>query len=101
MQTLQIVAGFVTGTMVGLTGVGGGALMTPLLLLLFGTAPMTAVGTDLWFAALTKIAATRIHSHHGLIGAWFGACGQVACRLPQRHWCGCTSTPWTANRWTA
>jgi uncharacterized membrane protein YfcA len=91
MQTLQIIAGFVTGTMVGLTGVGGGALMTPLLLLLFGTAPMTAVGTDLWFAALTKIAATRIHSHHGLIDwgvvrrLWVGSLPASAAALVWLH----------------
>lgn len=40
--------------------------MTPLLLLLFGVVPLTAVGTDLWFAALTKIFATRVHHSHGL-----------------------------------
>ncbi|HWS11483.1 MAG TPA: TSUP family transporter, partial [Rhodocyclaceae bacterium] len=40
-------AGFVVGTVVGLTGVGGGSLMTPLLVLLFGVPPVTAVGTDL------------------------------------------------------
>lgn len=60
-------AGAFTGLLVGLTGVGGGSLMTPLLLLVFGTAPMAAVGTDLWFAALTKVAATKIHSARGLI----------------------------------
>ena len=64
---MLVVAGAVTGFLVGLTGVGGGALMTPLLLLLFGVAPLTAVGTDLWFAALTKIFATRVHHNHGLI----------------------------------
>ncbi len=41
--------------------------MTPILLLIFGVAPATAVGTDLWFAAFTKIAATRIHHGHDLI----------------------------------
>lgn len=64
---MLIAAGSLTGLLVGLTGVGGGALMTPLLLLVFGVAPMVAVGTDLWFAALTKIFATRIHHGHGLI----------------------------------
>lgn len=64
---MLVVAGSVTGFVVGLTGVGGGALMTPLLLLLFGVAPMTAVGTDLWFAAITKVFATRVHHTHGLI----------------------------------
>ncbi len=64
---MLVVAGAGTGLLVGLTGVGGGALMTPLLLLLFGVAPLTAVGTDLWFAALTKMFATRVHHDHGLI----------------------------------
>ena len=62
-----IAAGALSGFLVGLTGVGGGALMTPLLLLIFGVTPLTAVGTDLLFAALTKLAATRIHHGHGLI----------------------------------
>ncbi len=48
------VSGFVVGLMVGLTGVGGGALMTPLLILLFGVKPTTAVGTDLAYATITK-----------------------------------------------
>ncbi len=67
MDGLLIVAGAATGLLVGLTGVGGGALMTPLLLLFFGVAPLSAVGTDLWFAALTKLFATRVHHGHGLI----------------------------------
>ena len=54
MDLMLIVAGASTGLIVGLTGVGGGALMTPLLLLFFGVAPLTAVGTDLWFAAITS-----------------------------------------------
>jgi uncharacterized membrane protein YfcA len=61
------IAGFLTGLVVGLTGVGGGALMTPILLLVFGIAPVAAVGTDLWFAALTKLVATRVHHSAGLI----------------------------------
>jgi uncharacterized membrane protein YfcA len=64
---MLLVAGATTGFLVGLTGVGGGALMTPLLLLIFGVAPLTAVGTDLWFAATTKMFATRVHQSHGLI----------------------------------
>ncbi len=67
MHWAEVVAGFLTGLIVGLTGAGGGALMTPILLLVFGVAPATAVGTDLWFAALTKLAAVRIHHGHGLI----------------------------------
>ena len=60
-------SGFLVGMLVGLTGVGGGALMTPLLLLVFGVAPVTAIGTDLWFAAITKIVAGKIHHSKGLI----------------------------------
>lgn len=67
MDWAFVVAGAATGMMVGLTGVGGGALMTPLLLLIFGVAPLTAVGTDLWFAAITKLIATRVHHGYGLI----------------------------------
>jgi uncharacterized membrane protein YfcA len=67
MDLMLIAAGAMTGLLVGLTGVGGGALMTPLLLLVFGVAPLAAVGTDLWFAATTKLFATRVHHGHGLI----------------------------------
>ena len=49
-------AGFAVGVLVGLTGVGGGALMTPLLISSFGVAPAVAVGTDLLYASLTKTA---------------------------------------------
>ena len=55
------VAGFVVGAIVGLTGVGGGSLMTPLLVLGFGVAPVTAVGTDLLYAGITKAAGTAAH----------------------------------------
>lgn len=54
-------AGALTGFAVGLTGVGGGALMMPILLLL-GVAPTTAIATDLWFAVLTKSVAAVIHN---------------------------------------
>lgn len=58
---LHGVAGLFVGFMVGLTGVGGGSLMTPILVLLFGIAPATAVGTDLLFAAVTKTAGSAVH----------------------------------------
>jgi uncharacterized protein len=54
-------AGFGVGLLVGLTGVGGGSLMTPVLVLLFGIHPVTAVGTDLLYAAVTKTAGTAVH----------------------------------------
>jgi uncharacterized membrane protein YfcA len=55
---LYVAAGLFVGVVVGLTGVGGGSLMTPILVLLFGQSPAVAVGTDLLFAATTKVAAT-------------------------------------------
>lgn len=67
MDGMLMAAGAMTGLLVGLTGVGGGALMTPVLLLVFGVAPLVAVGTDLWFAALTKLFAAGVHHGHGLV----------------------------------
>lgn len=61
MDGLHALAGLLVGLLVGLTGVGGGSLMTPLLVLLFGVAPQTAVGTDLLFAASTKTIGSAIH----------------------------------------
>jgi hypothetical protein len=55
------VSGLAVGLLVGFTGVGGGSLMTPLLVLLFGVHPLTAVGTDLLFASVTKSAGTLVH----------------------------------------
>src|ERR1700679_2697973 len=55
---LYVAAGLFVGVMVGLTGVGGGSLMTPILVLLFGQSPVVAVGTDLVFSATTKLVAT-------------------------------------------
>jgi uncharacterized protein len=63
----SIVAGALVGLLVGLTGIGGGALMTPILVLILGTAPKTAVGTDLFFAAITKIAGVAVHGQRGTI----------------------------------
>ena len=62
-----VVAGFGVGLLVGLTGVGGGALMTPIMVLIFGVAPATAVGTDLWFAAITKSVGGVVHGRHGSV----------------------------------
>jgi hypothetical protein len=54
-------AGFLVGALVGMTGVGGGSLMTPILVLLFGFHPATAVGTDLLYASVTKTVGTAVH----------------------------------------
>ena len=53
-----ILAGFAVGLIIGLTGVGGGSLMTPILIFFFGIKPYMAVGTDLLFAAFTKMGGT-------------------------------------------
>jgi uncharacterized membrane protein YfcA len=65
MDLLHTVAGMFVGLIVGMTGVGGGSLMAPALILLFGVAPTTAVGTDLWFAAITKAVGGTIHHRTG------------------------------------
>ena len=67
MDWLHSFAGFGVGMLVGMTGVGGGALMTPVLVLLFGVVPATAVGTDLWFAAITKMAGGAVHARGGTV----------------------------------
>lgn len=59
------VAGFAVGFIVGLTGVGGGSLMTPLLVLLFNFKPAVAVGTDLLYAAITKSGGIFVHHRKG------------------------------------
>jgi uncharacterized protein len=61
IDPLYILSGFFVGLLVGQTGVGGGSLMTPLLILLFGVHPGTAVGTDLLYAAVTKTVGTGVH----------------------------------------
>jgi uncharacterized membrane protein YfcA len=61
------IAGFLVGALVGVTGVGGGSLMTPILILLFGVSPATAVGTDLLFAAATKTVGSLVHGFNRTI----------------------------------
>ncbi len=78
IDTAYAFAGALTGLAVGMTGVGGGALMTPILLLFFGVSPTTAIATDLWFAAITKIAGARVHH----------ANGQVDWQVAKRLWSG-------------
>ncbi|MGA7180872.1 MAG: sulfite exporter TauE/SafE family protein [Thiobacillaceae bacterium] len=59
---MNSLVGLFVGTLVGATGVGGGAVMTPLLILLMGVVPHTAVGTDLLYASLTKMVGVSVHS---------------------------------------
>jgi uncharacterized membrane protein YfcA len=61
IDPLYVASGFGVGLLVGMTGVGGGSLMTPLLILLFGVNPSTAVGTDLLYAAATKTGGSLVH----------------------------------------
>jgi uncharacterized protein len=65
MDLIAILAGFAVGAIVGMTGVGGGSLMTPLLIGVFKLNPALAIGTDLWFAALTKTGGAVAHARHG------------------------------------
>ncbi|MFT3666303.1 sulfite exporter TauE/SafE family protein [Piscinibacter sp.] len=69
MDWIAILSGFGVGAIVGMTGVGGGSLMTPLLLSVFKLNPAVAIGTDLWFAALTKVSGSVAHARHGHV-AW-------------------------------
>jgi uncharacterized protein len=67
IDLLYTLSGFCVGALVGLTGVGGGSLMTPVLILLFGIHPASAVGTDLLYAAATKTGGTLAHGWIGTI----------------------------------
>jgi len=67
LQPAYAMAAFLVGVLVGLTGVGGGSLMTPILILLFGINPATAVGTDLLHAAATKTAGSLVHGRNRTI----------------------------------
>jgi len=66
-QPIYAIAGFAVGMLVGMTGVGGGSLMTPVLILLFGMSPAVAVGTDLLHAAVTKTAGSLVNGFNHTI----------------------------------
>jgi uncharacterized membrane protein YfcA len=67
INPLYTLSGFCVGALIGMTGLGGGSLMTPLLILLFGVHPATAVGTDLLYAAVTRTGGTLVHGFHRTI----------------------------------
>lgn len=67
LNYLLSLSGFVVGMLVGFTGVGGGSLMTPILVLLFGFPPSVAVGTDLLYASITKAGGTLVHFFNGSV----------------------------------
>ncbi len=67
MDWVYTLSGFLVGLIVGITGVGGGSLMTPLLVLVFGIPPATAVGTDLLYASITKALGGWVHGRNGTV----------------------------------
>jgi uncharacterized membrane protein YfcA len=88
------ILGLCVGFLVGMTGVGGGSLMTPALVLLFGIHPATAVGTDLLFAGLTKTVGTSVHGFNGSVN-WrivallsSGSIPMTIATLLLLHWIG-------------
>lgn len=67
IDPLYVLSGVLVGGIVGMTGVGGGSLMTPILILLFGIHPATAVGTDLLYSSITTTGGTLVHGYHRTI----------------------------------
>jgi uncharacterized protein len=74
MDWMAILSGLGVGIIVGMTGVGGGSLMTPLLLSVFKLNPAVAIGTDLWFAAITKTSGSLAHHQSGHVQWRLTAC---------------------------
>lgn len=97
IDPLLPLSGFVVGALVGLTGVGGGALMTPLLILVFGVRPTLAVGTDLAYAAITKIVGSVQYMRRGQVNfpyvRWLAA-GSVPGSILSVTWL----SPWLTAR---
>ena len=96
MDWIAILSGFGVGAIVGLTGVGGGSLMTPLLLTVFKLNPAVAIGTDLWFACITKTAGSAAHHQAGHV-QWRVTALLLAGSIPASlatvalmHWTGLT-----------
>lgn len=84
MDLQYTLAGFVVAFIIGLTGVGGGSLMTPILVILFSIKPAVAVGTDLLYAAITKGSGVLVHQRRGNVDwAVVGllACGSIPATL--------------------
>src|SRR6478735_9103308 len=80
LELVYVLSGLTVGFIVGMTGVGGGSLMTPILLF-FGISPTTAVGTDLLYAAITKSGGIFVHQKKGNID-WRITCLLAAGSLP-------------------
>src|SRR5208282_5149639 len=91
MDFIYPLSGLIIGFIVGLTGVGGGSLMTPLLVLVFGIHPATAVGTDHLYAGITKISGSVVHGLNDAID-W-----RVARRLASGSVPAAALTLWTLS----
>ena len=97
IDPLYVMSGVLVGALVGFTGVGGGSLMTPILILLFGIHPATAVGTDLLYASVTKTAGPAVHGINGTI-SWkvvgrlaMGSVPMTALTILLLYWLGIDS----------
>jgi uncharacterized membrane protein YfcA len=94
------------GAIVGLTGVGGGSLMTPLLIGAFKLNPAVAIGTDLWFAAITKSGGAWAHHRHGHVDRRIallllaGSVPAAAATIAWMHWSGLTRSGMAALTWS-
>ncbi len=97
MDWTAIISGFGIGAIVGMTGVGGGSLMTPLLIGAFKLHPAVAIGTDLWFAAATKSGGAWAHHRHGHVDYRIagrllaGSLPAAVATLALMHWSGLTA----------
>ena len=108
MDPAIVLFGFCIGVLVGMTGMGGGSLMTPLLILIFNTSPTTAIGTDIVYSAVTKMVGSWRHLKLGTVNLelvkWlsFGSVpaavsGVVLVSLLEQHISRTGSTRWSTR----
>jgi len=106
MDWIAIASGFGVGAIVGLTGVGGGSLMTPLLIGVFKLNPAVAIGTDLWFAAITKSGGAWAHHRHGHVDRRItllllaGSVPAATTTIAWMHWSGITRSGMAMLTWS-
>lgn len=106
MDGIAIASGFGVGAIVGLTGVGGGSLMTPLLIGAFKLNPAVAIGTDLWFAAITKSGGALAHHRHGHVDRRItelllaGSVPAAAATIGWMHWAHVSKSGLAALTWS-
>lgn len=106
MDWIAIASGFGVGAVVGLTGVGGGSLMTPLLIGAFKLNPAVAIGTDLWFAAITKSGGALAHQRHGHVEPRItalllaGSVPAAATTIAWMHWAHASKHDLAALTWS-